>query len=265
MIPRPTEPPYCDYENPCPRAAPLSRLLPTFGFYQRMARLVLVSSAKAKRGRFDDEAFYCASLRTRKIFEKCGCPVKIEGTGNLAGLSGPMVLIGNHMSTAETFLLASLVLPFMPMTFVVKRSLVEYPVFKHIMLSRNPVIVGRENPREDLRAVLEGGQERLRQGTSLTVFPQRTRTVTFDRSQFNTIGVKLARKAAVPVVPLALKTNAWSNGKWFKDYGPFLPGEGMRFSFGEPLDSGTGDKVLHEKVVAFIEAHLREWGVPLAG
>ncbi|NBD37617.1 MAG: 1-acyl-sn-glycerol-3-phosphate acyltransferase [Verrucomicrobia bacterium] len=265
MIPRPTDPPYCDYENLSPKAAPLSRLFPSFGFYQRMTRIVLASAVMAKRGRFGDEEWYTASLKAREIFENCGCPVKIEGTRHLAGLEGPAVIIGNHMSTAETFLMAGFVLPFTPLTFVVKRSLVEYPVFKHIMISRDPVVVGRENPREDLRAVMDGGRQRLGRGVTITVFPQRTRKVTFDRSQFNTIGGKLARKAGVPVVPLALKTNAWSNGKWLKDYGPFLPSESMRFSFGEPLDSGIGDKVLHEKVVAFIEAHLREWGVPIAG
>jgi 1-acyl-sn-glycerol-3-phosphate acyltransferase len=167
------------------------------------------------------------------------------------------------MSTAETFLLASMVLPWRPITFVVKQALIEYPVFKHIMRSRDPIVVGRENPREDLKAVLGGGQERLQSGISVVIFPQRTRTVTFDRSAFNTIGAKLASRAGVPIVPLALKTNAWSNGKRFKDLGPFLPHEEVRFAFGEPISPEVPSREAQAQVVAFIETHLKAWGVPV--
>ena len=36
------------------------------------------------------------------------------------GLDGPAVIVGNHMSTLETFALPGLVVPFKPLTFVVK-------------------------------------------------------------------------------------------------------------------------------------------------
>jgi 1-acyl-sn-glycerol-3-phosphate acyltransferase len=167
------------------------------------------------------------------------------------------------MSTAETFLLANMILPFRRVTFVVKQSLVEYPIFKHIMRSRDPIVVGRVNPREDLKAVLGGGRERLEAGISIVIFPQRTRTVTFDREGFNTIGIKLAKRAGVPVIPLALKTNAWSNGKWLKDYGPFRPEEDVRFEFGEPITVTESDREAHEAVIEFITGRLTEWGVPV--
>lgn len=263
-LPCAAPPEYTNYDNGQPRVGPVSRTLPTASFYARTCHIVLKSALQAKRGRFGDEQWYHASERMLRIFELGGCRIRIEGTENLAAVNGPFVLIGNHMSTAETFLLARMVLPFGRLTFVVKRSLVEYPVFKHIMRSRDPVVVGRENPREDLRAVMQGGQERLRAGIRVTVFPQRTRTVEFNRALFNTIGVKLARKAGVPVIPLALKTNAWSNGKRMKDYGPFLPGEPVCFSFGKPLDSSAGDKETHQAVVDFIEERLQAWGVPVA-
>jgi 1-acyl-sn-glycerol-3-phosphate acyltransferase len=109
--------------------------------------------------------------------------------------------------------------------------------------------------------VVGGGQERLRAGISIVIFPQHTRTVKFDREAFNTIGVKLARRAGVPVVPLALKTNAWSNGKWLKDYGPFRPEEPVHFEFGEPIQVGNNDREVHEAVIAFIESRLAQWNV----
>ena len=156
-----------------------------------------------------------------------------------------------------------MILPFRKVTFVVKQSLVEYPIFKHIMRSRDPIVVGRVNPRDDLKAVLGGGRERLDSGMSIVIFPQRTRTVTFDREAFNTIGIKLAKRAGVPVIPLALKTNAWSNGTLFKDYGRFRPEEEVRFEFGEPIEISGPDRDAHEAVIAFISSRLTEWGVPV--
>lgn len=263
MIPHLTAPAYADYDSGEPRRTALARLSPSVNFYGRIVRLVFTSAARAKRGQFSDQDWYEASLNVRDTFERSGARVTVKGTGNLAGIEGPCVMIGNHMSTAETFLLASMILPFKKVTFVVKQSLVEYPVFKHIMRSRDPIVVGRVNPREDLKAVLGGGKERLEEGTSLVIFPQKTRTVTFDREAFNTIGVKLASRAGVPVVPLALKTNAWSNGRWFKDYGKFLPEEAVRFEFGEPILPGGKDREVQEQVLAFISDRLGRWGVPV--
>ena len=58
------------------------------------------------------------------------------------------------------------------------------------------------------KAVLEGGKQRLQKGISIIVFPQTTRTVRFEPENFNSIGVKLAQRAKVPIIPLALRTDA---------------------------------------------------------
>ncbi len=252
-----------DYRTAGDPSGRLARRLPTLVFYARVGRIVLAAARRARRGAFTDAEWIRASLAVRAAFERVGVRVAITGTRAFITLAEPCVFIGNHMSTAETFLLGSVILPFRPFTFVVKRSLVEYPVFKHIMRSRDPVVVGRLNPREDLRAVLEGGRQRLQAGRSLVIFPQRTRTATFDREAFNTIGVKLARRAGVPVVPLALKTDAWANGRWIKDLGPIRPAEPLHIAFGPALRIDAGERAVHEAVIAFIEGRLREWGVPV--
>lgn len=265
-IPKPDSPHFADYQSQAPRPGLLSRTFPSLAFYTRIFRVILKASRHAKHREFTDEDWYHASYSVRGTFERTGVDISIKGTENIARLGDePCLFIGNHMSTAETFLLASIILPFRKVTFVVKQALLEYPVFKHIMISRDPIVVGRVNPREDLKAVIGGGQERLENGISVIIFPQRTRTVTFDRESFNTIGVKLAKRAGVPVIPLALKTNAWSNGKWLKDFGPFQPGQSMRFEFGEPIRVDGNDRAVHKAVTDFIEGRLRSWGVPVKG
>jgi 1-acyl-sn-glycerol-3-phosphate acyltransferase len=163
------------------------------------------------------------------------------------------------MGTLETFVLPTLISSSKDATFVIKQSLVDYPVFKYVMRARDPITVGRSNPRDDLKAVLEGGTERLKAGRSIIIFPQTTRTSVFDPEQFNTIGIKLAKRAGVPVVPIALKTDAWGNGKYLKDYGRIDPSKKVHVAFSKPLwikDRGTEE---HQEIIEFITEKLKEW------
>jgi 1-acyl-sn-glycerol-3-phosphate acyltransferase len=169
------------------------------------------------------------------------------------------------MSTLETFTLPGTLVPIRPVTFVVKQSLVDYPIFGHVMRSRDPITVGRTNPREDLKAVLEGGTDRLARGISIVIFPQTTRRPVFDPAEFNSIGVKLAKRAGVPIVPIALKTDAWSNGTLAKDYGPIKPSRTAHFAFGPPLAVTGRGEAEHEEIVRFITRHLIIWGGSVQG
>ena len=133
------------------------------------------------------------------------------------------------------------------------------------MRSRDPIAVTRDNPREDFKAVIEGGTERLARGISIIVFPQTTRTRQFDASQFNSIGVKLALRAKAPVVPLALLTDAWGNGRWIKDFGKIDPARTVHFAFGEPMEIQGRGAEDHQKIIGFIEERLSQWGLPGPG
>lgn len=248
------------YKTPPRRASFIGRMLPSLTFYPHLVSLVVRGSAKARRGQYGTPEWCGSSLESLRALEGVGVNIEIAGVENFQEMKGPCVFIGNHMSTLETFVLPVIISSFLESTFIVKQSLVDYPVFKHIMRSRDPITVGRENPRDDLRAVLEGGTERLTRGVSIIVFPQTTRRLTFIPAEFNTIGVKLAKRAGVPVVPIALKTDAWGNGRWLKDYGKIDPSKKVYLEFGKPLwikDRGNEE---HEQIVAFIKGKLQEWG-----
>jgi 1-acyl-sn-glycerol-3-phosphate acyltransferase len=174
-------------------------------------------------------------------------------------LASPCVFIANHMSVLETFILPGLIQPQRDVTFVVKASLIDYPLFRHVMRSRNPIVVGRANPRQDLRTVLEEGQKRLNSQVSIVIFPQTTRSIEFEPGDFNTLGIKLAKRARVPVVPIALKTDAWGLGGKLKDFGKIRPAKTVHICFGEPLRVKGSGKEEHRIVVDFITSKLKEW------
>ncbi len=253
-----------DYTNGSYKTArrhifPLWKALPTLGFYRYVFPIVLKAGARARWTRYDTTAWCKSSLEVLRALESVGIEVEITGIDHFRELNGPCVFLSNHMSTLETFVLPVVIASIKPVTFVVKEALVETPVFKYVMRSRDPVTVGRANPREDLKAVLEGGTERLNAGISIIIFPQTTRFLDFDPGTFNTIGIKLARKAGVPVVPIALKTDAWGNGKHFKDFGRMDPSLPVHFAFGKPQwIKGRGAEE-HSQVTEFIGSKLEEW------
>jgi 1-acyl-sn-glycerol-3-phosphate acyltransferase len=246
------------------RTALFARLFPTLRFYPWFTYLVCKGSSSAARGRYRDEDWSRNSFEVLQALEGVGVRFEITGTGHFSGLPGPCVFVGNHMSTLEAFVLPSIIQPLKRVAFVVKRSLVEYPVFGHLMRARAPVVVGRVNPRDDLKAVFEGGLERLQAGISIVVFPQRTRSPLFDPTAFNSIGIKLAKRAQVPVVPLALKTDAWANGSLLKDFGRIDPAKTVHFAFGEPLPVQGAGAAEHQRVVGFIRENLEAWGGKVA-
>jgi len=194
-----------------------------------------------------------------RALERVGVRFEITGIEHLRQLKEPCVIIANHMSLLETVILPCIVQPVMDVTFIVKQSLLEYPIFCHILRSRDPIAVTRTHPRQDLKTVMGEGVDRLERGISVIVFPQTTRTRSFDPSQFNSIGVKLAKKAGVPVVPLALLSDAWENGKYLKDFGKIDPSRQVRFAFGEPLRIQGRGADEHKAVISFIRQKLDNW------
>jgi 1-acyl-sn-glycerol-3-phosphate acyltransferase len=236
-----------------------SPVLATMRFYPSMIRTVLRAARAARRGVYGNEEWNASSLAILRGLEAAGCRVSVTGMREFAQDVDAAVFIGNHMSTLETFVLPVLINPVKPVTFVVKPSLIGYPVFGAVMRSRNPVVVSRDNPRQDLVTVLEQGRERLRAGVSLILFPQTTRTTAFDPQHFNSLGVKLARGAGVPVVPVALKTDAWANGRMFKDFGPIHPERRVHIAFGEAFTVAGSGREEHERIVSFIGGKLAQW------
>ena len=248
------------YSSQHASAGIFSRMMPSLSFYSRLfLGPVRWLCARASKGLCDDTAWVYASAWVADLVERMGCPIEIEGMNAIEAVDGPCLFVANHMSTLETFMLPAMIRPRRPVTFVVKKSLTTMPLFGPVMCSRDPIVVGRTNPREDLTAVLEGGLERLRKGISIIVFPQHTRSREFNPQMFNSIGVKLAKKAGVPIVPLALKTDAWGQGTKIKELGPVKVGMTVRYNFASPISVTGQGKEEQAAICQHIERLLGQW------
>ncbi len=241
------------------------RLFPSLSFYCGVLPLVFRAMLVAKKGKLDASCLASFSSRVVGYLERSGVRVQAGGLEQVVALKRPVVVVANHMSTLETFVLPWLCIGFGATSFVVKESLARYPVFRHILDSFQPICVTRTNPRQDLKAVLEQGAARLEAGRSVVIFPQTTRKVDFVPGQFTSIGAKLASRAGAPLVPLALQTHAWGAGRLMKDFGGIYPQRPVYFQFGPPLfpkSDNAEAKAAHIASVQFIEQQLAQWQLP---
>jgi 1-acyl-sn-glycerol-3-phosphate acyltransferase len=228
-------------------------------FYGGIIKQVLLVRWHMRKQRPMPATLFGCSIEIARSIEALGGVVEITGAKHLNNLDGAAVFVGNHMSSLETFMLPGFIMPFSNVTFVLKEVLLDYPVYGRILRHMECIGVTRTDARADLRTVMQKGGEALAAGRSVVIFPQTTRTTEFSADDFNSLGVKLASRAGVPVVPVALKTDLWGNGKLIKDLGQVRPQEPVRFAFGAPLTIEGKGREQHAECVAFISRHLDEW------
>ncbi|MGB7289196.1 MAG: lysophospholipid acyltransferase family protein [Candidatus Macondimonas sp.] len=143
--------------------------------------------------------------------------------------TGPAVVLCKHQSMLETFLLP-LILP--PQTWVLKQELLRIPLFGPCMSLMQPIAIDRSQPRAALKALLMQGQDRLRQGLWVVVYPEGTRVAPGESRPYHLGGIWLAQRAGVPVVPIAVNTGLfWPGAGW-----RIRPGT-ARIHIGPPLES----------------------------
>lgn len=229
-------------------------------FYYGFLKVLLRGRRMSKKGVYDTDAWARSSFDMFRLIESCGGNFHITGMDKIARANPPVVFISNHMSTLETMVFPCIIAPFMDTTFIVKESLVKHFLFGPIMRSRDPVVVSRRDPRNDFLTVMERGEAILKSGRSIIIFPQSTRKAGFYPEEFNTLGVKLAKKTGCQAIPVAIRTDFWENGKYIKDIGALVPEREIYMDFGEAFSVRGSGKDEHVAVVEFIRERLEKWG-----
>lgn len=231
-----------------------------FYFLSSYLYIVFYTRKQALDGRYDFKEWADSSFDIFRLIERAGGVFDISGMENIDSTAGPVIFVSNHMSTLETMIFPGIIAPLRKVTFVVKESLVRHPLFGPVMRSRNPIIVGRTDARKDFEKVMNQGPGILEDGISLIIFPQSTRSDIFIPAEFNSLGVKLAKKTGVQVIPTAVKTDFWGNGKVIKEIGKLDHSKVIHIKFGQPFNiSGTGREE-NQRIIDFIIQNLRDWG-----
>ncbi len=248
------------YTTPPGREKLLHRLLLRSSIYYFARFIGVVLRYRSIALKYLDHATWSqASFEMIKVIEDCGGRFHIAGIDNVRKVDGPVVFVGNHMGMLETQVPIGMMYPYKNVVYVIKEQLRTVPLFGAYV--QRCISVTRKSPAEDLKQVLKQGAEKIAGGCSVIIFPQATRSVAFIPEKFNSLGIKLAKRAGVPVIPVALKTDFWGNGRFLKDFGPLNLDKPIHFEFGEPIEITGNGKQEHEQVMEFIQTRLARWQI----
>lgn len=245
------------YFSPASAAqAPVSKLQ-ALAFYKHVFQHLFKVYLQTKDGTLPHDFLWPHSLSLIPVIEELGGRVEISGMNHFMNLNTPCVFAANHMSSLETLFLPGLIRPFIPLTFVLKQSLLKYPFLGKVLTHLEVIPVKRRSAREDLRLIYEHAPQRIQKGVSIMLFPQSTRSQNFVASDFGSLGAKLANKLNCPLIPVALDTRFWKIGSIVKDLGGLDSRYPVRVSFGKPLDPEMGEKELQKNCITHIANFLK--------
>jgi 1-acyl-sn-glycerol-3-phosphate acyltransferase len=140
----------------------------------------------------------------------------VEGTPPADIGHAAYVVVANHESTADPFLLSSL--PW-DMRWISKEELFRLPVIGSLLRWGGDISL-RRGDRESVREMMATSRETLAGGLSVMMFPEGTRSADGSLGAFKEGAFQLAIDAGVPVLPLAIEGTRACRPKgswWFGD------------------------------------------------
>lgn len=177
----------------------------------------------------------------------CGIRYEIEGLEHLP--DGACVVLCKHESAWETLLMQSLLFP---ATTVLKRELLWVPFFGWALRLFDPIAINRDERSNALKAVLRQGEEKLKAGRRVVIFPEGSRALPGAPLPYSVGGAMLGLRAGVPLLPVALNSgDCWPRGTLIK-----RPGL-IRVLIGAPLaQEGQGAKQVTAAARDWIEGEI---------
>ncbi|MBC8062182.1 MAG: 1-acyl-sn-glycerol-3-phosphate acyltransferase [Clostridiaceae bacterium] len=152
---------------------------------------------------------------SRSVINKVGIKVYIKGSENIPSES--CLFVANHQGNFDFFAMMAYIPR--PIGFVAKKEIGQFPYVPQWMKEMHCVFIDRDNPRESVRAINEAA-ENLKNGYSMVIFPEGTRSKGHKMGEFKKGSLKLAIKSGVPIVPVTIdgsyKVYEEGNGKQFK-------------------------------------------------
>ncbi|OZG72399.1 1-acyl-sn-glycerol-3-phosphate acyltransferase [Hahella sp. CCB-MM4] len=178
----------------------------------------------------------------------CGLKYEIEGRENIPNQA--CVVVSNHQSAWETYLLGII---FRPQATVLKQELIKIPFFGWALKKVMPIALDRSKPALALKQLLKQGKERLADGLWVVIYPEGTRIRKGKFGRYNKGGTYLACAAGVPLLPIAHNAGTcWPVESMLKSPGV------IKVVIGEPIPTeGRSRDEVHHDMEQWIRSHVR--------
>jgi len=202
-----------------------------------LSLIALVSVIWDSQGNFSHRL---AVLWATVLLWVSGVRVRISGTERIDP-SQSYIFAANHQSAFDILaLLARLPVPF---RWLAKESLFKIPLFVWAMKRSGYIPINRDQAKKAYQSLLQAAQK-VREGTSVVIFPEGTRQHQQVLGPFKKGGFVLALKSQRPIVPVSIlgsgriltKKGFWiTPGEIRVVLGPPIPTEGLNHKDAEAL------------------------------
>ncbi len=180
---------------------------------------------------------------------KVTCNLRYEVSGRERIPASAHIILAKHQSAWETIGLQCI---FPPQVWVMKKELLMIPFLGWAFWALDAIPIDRSSGREALKKLVNNGKDRLKQGLSVVIFPEGTRTAPGHRGKYHIGGAWLASYSETTVVPVAHNAGRF----WRKNSILKYPGV-IQVVIGQPIDTkGLKPDAVNKQVEDWIEAEM---------
>ncbi|ACQ53045.1 lysophospholipid acyltransferase family protein [Clostridium botulinum] len=174
-----------------------------FALYMLLSllRIIKLKHLKRKGNKEEIDRYINKSVVGWANFIVNGIGIKINKKGLENVPDGPCLFVGNHQGLLDVPVIVSSLDRYVG--FVAKKEMLKLKILTYWMKEMKCVFMDRQNVRAAVKTINEG-VENLKNGYSMLIFPEGTRSRGENLGEFKKGSMKLGIKAGVPIVPIAI-------------------------------------------------------------
>lgn len=190
------------------------------------------------------------ALIFRCILFLSGVKVTVRGEQNIPR-DRSVLYIGNHSSYFD-IIVGYTIVPDIT-GFIAKKEIRRIPFLNWWMYFVNCLFLDRDNIRDGLKTITKGA-EYLKNGISIFVFPEGTRSKDGVIAPFKEGTMKLSEKSGAPIVPVTFTHTA----EIFEQHVPFIRPAHVIVEFGQPIYMEGLDRATKKQLGAMTRSVIQE-------
>ncbi|BBE30060.1 1-acyl-sn-glycerol-3-phosphate acyltransferase [Tepiditoga spiralis] len=162
--------------------------------------LILILISKFLRGETKQKFITKqVTMFAKTAFKLTGSKIEVKGLENIP--DGPVLFVSNHQSNFDIPIFLGYLNK--PLGFIAKKEMEKIPILSTWMRYIHCVFMDRSNVRNAVKSINDGIKI-LKNGHSLMVFPEGTRSHDGKIGEFKPGSFKLATNSGVPIVPVTI-------------------------------------------------------------
>ena len=140
-----------------------------------------------------------------------------------------------------------------PTGYIAKKEIRKVPFLSWWMYFVNCIFLDRKNPRQGLKSVLEAS-EKIKNGTSIFLFPEGTRSKNGKLAEFKDGGFKIATKAKAPIIPIGIQ----GTSDILENHFPIIKSGKVIVNFGKPVYTSEMSKAEQKSLPNLVREQVKE-------